>query len=114
MLTGPDFIEFVTRKLEEHGVEKVIPDDETLAAAWTRAHLAIAINALIRSTWGNDDGASYEDAEEQRFLQESPVPPADLADRVRRELESDPIQSWDEALWSMAGGGDDEDDEDDA
>ncbi len=38
MFTGPHFIEFVERKLQEHGVEKVVPDDQTLADAWKRAH----------------------------------------------------------------------------
>ena len=37
MFTGPEFIEFVEGKLEEHGVEKVVPDDDLLAATWKRA-----------------------------------------------------------------------------
>ena len=114
MLTGPQFIEFVEQKLEEHGVEKVLPDEETLAAAWKRAHLVIAVNKLIYRTWDGDEGASSGDGDTERFLQEPPPPPPkDLADRIREELERDPAQSWDEALWAMSGGpAEDDDDED--
>ena len=107
MLSGPDFIAFVERKLDENRVEKVIPDEQTLAAAWKRAHLAIKVNRLIYSTW--DDGEEDEDDEDA----ETPSPPEDLADRIREALEKDPEDSWDDALWAMSGGVLDDLDEDD-
>lgn len=81
MFTGPDFIEFVEGKLCEHGVEKVVPDDETLEAAWKRVHVADRVNKLIEARWETAD---------------VPPMPDDLADRIR---ESDSTLSWDEALY---------------
>jgi len=34
--SGPQFIEFVERKLGEHGVKKMVPDAGTLAVVWQR------------------------------------------------------------------------------
>lgn len=108
MLSGPEFIEFVEGKLREHGVEKVIPDDGTLEAAWKRAHAAIRVNRLIYSTW-DDNGAR----ESPRASDDTPAPmPDDIRDRIRDELEDDPTQSWDAALWSMCGGSTDDDEDD--
>jgi hypothetical protein len=53
MFTSEQLIEFIKQKLDEHGVGKVVPDEETLAAAWRRAHLAIAVNELIKSTYSD-------------------------------------------------------------
>jgi len=102
MLTSPQFIEFVKGKLEAHGVEKVIPDDETLEAAWKRAHAAIAVNKLIASTWDDDAEASPETDPAEPFLQKLPPAPDDLAARIREAFDDDPVQSWDDALWTIA------------
>jgi hypothetical protein len=105
MLSGPDFIEFVEGKLRDHNVEKVIPDGETLTAAWKRAHQVARVNRLIYSTWpGHEPLASGE----LELDGEIPDPPDDLAGRIRDAFEEDDIQSWDEALYAMAGGDDDE------
>jgi hypothetical protein len=89
MFTGPQFVEFVEGKLDEHGVEKVVPDDETLAVAWRRMHLTRKVNHLIERLSGEDD---------------VPAMPADLAQRIRDEFEIEPAQSWDEALADIDGG----------
>lgn len=81
-LTGRDFIDFVEEKLEQHGVEKVIPDRETLTAAWRRAKAAEKINELI----------------EKANLEEYEPAPADLEQRVCARLESNPELSWSEAV----------------
>lgn len=90
MLSGPDFIAYVEGKLNEHGVEKIIPGEETLALAWKRAHLATKVNQLIASIYEGDE--------------EIPPVPDDLADRIREEFEEDSTQSWDEALWGLSRG----------
>ncbi|MBA2313389.1 MAG: hypothetical protein H0V97_11415, partial [Actinobacteria bacterium] len=89
MLTGRQFVEYVEGKLNEHGVEKVVPDASTLEQAWKRAHLRQKVNALISRI--------YKD--------ESAVPrtPDDLSDQVRRRLEEEPESSWDEAIADIAG-----------
>ena len=105
MLTGPDFITFVTEKLEEHGVEKVIPDEETLREAWTRAQLAQRVNELIEAIQPDGAGSSSTEIDAERFLQDVPEVPADLADQIRTEFEVDLTQSWDEALWDLTENG---------
>lgn len=97
VFTGPEFIEFVVGKLEEHGVEKVMPDNETLAAAWERAHNVIRVNKLIKSTWPNEDPVDLD------LHADIPPVPEDLADQIREQWEDNDTQSWDEALSSLAG-----------
>lgn len=91
MFTGPAFVEFVEQKLEEHGVEKVIPDAATLAEAWERAHLTRRVNELIERIY-----ADHGDV---------PAVPADLADRIRASFDDDDTQSWDEALYALIDAG---------
>ena len=93
MLTGRQFIEFVERKMQQHGVRKVVPDRETLQAAWNRAIRVSRINVLIR---GDEPTTDLN----------APLPPApdDLADHIRKAFEQDDAQSWDEALWDIAEG----------
>jgi hypothetical protein len=87
-LPGDVFIEFVERKLEEHGVEKVVPDEVTLRTAWWRANVAKKINALI--------------AEANK--QDGPPRPDDLEQRVREHLEDDPQLSWSDAVLEVMRG----------
>jgi hypothetical protein len=104
MLTGPQFIEFVTDKLKQHGVEKVVPDKETLAVAWRRAHLARRVNALIEALQPPDSVTSSKAADPAQFLQvEVSEPPGDLTDRIRKAFDEDDAQSWDDALWGLVG-----------
>ena len=89
MLTGPQFVEFVENKLEDHGVEKVRPDEETLKEAWERAHVARQVNDLIEEIYSKN--------------RDVPPMPDDIAKRLREALEEKPAQSWDEALWDIVG-----------
>jgi hypothetical protein len=95
MFTSDQLIEYVEGKLEEHGVEKVIPDDETLKKAWERAYMAERINDLIDHIY--KDGAAELKVKDMRPM------PDDLTDRIREELEENPAQSWDDALWVIFG-----------
>lgn len=98
MFTSRDFIAFVEEKLSEHEVTKVVPDADTLAAAWRRAHQVIRVNAFIRST--------RDETHETPDLDVSiPSPPADLADRIRDSFEKDAARSWDSVLWDLAEDG---------
>ncbi len=98
MMTSDAFVEFVEGKLIEHGVEKVVPDEATLAEAWTRVHVVHAANRLIDGMW--------QGAWEARSVAEPPVPPADLAKRIR-DLIEDSALAWDDALWTLVRDGDD-------
>lgn len=83
MFTSPQLIEYIEGKLEEHGVEKVIPDDDVLIAAWKRAKIRAKVNDLILKA--NKDGAEDD-------------VPNDLADQIRERLEDDPEMPWDDVL----------------
>ena len=41
--TSADFIKWIESKLDEHGIQKVIPDDETLELAFRRAFQGLVI-----------------------------------------------------------------------
>jgi hypothetical protein len=102
MLTGPQFIEFVETKLEANGVEKVVPDAQTLSDAWRRAALAARVNETIRAM--------------QKTEHEGPSVPNDLEQQIRDKLAEDPEQAWDDVVYELVGGvvdeeADDEDDE---
>jgi hypothetical protein len=81
-LTGRDFIDFVEAKLEEHGVEKVIPNQQTLAAAWRRGRVVSEINKRI----------------EKANAQQYDSPPHDLGERVRQRVEEEPDIAWSDAV----------------
>jgi hypothetical protein len=86
-MTAPQFIMWLEGKLNEHGVEKIIPDGDTLAAAYRRAQRIARIQTLIDETARADDV-------------NIPVPD-DLADRVQQILKTHPTLSWGEALLTL-------------
>jgi hypothetical protein len=87
-MTSEQFIAFVERKLAEHGVEKVVPDHDTLANAYRRAvRLAMAKRVLDKAL-DADTSAAID------------VPP-DIDDAVADAINGTSV-SWDEALWRIA------------
>jgi len=85
-------IEWLEQKLDEHGVEKLIPDEATLASAYRRALVVQAINQRIAE--------ARDDAEKQAA--EATIPES-LADDVRQALDEHPEMSWDAAVaWLLA------------
>ena len=87
MLTSSQFIEFVEAKLEEHGVEKVVPDEDTLRLAWRRAHLAMKVKKLIDEIQEKNEGI--------------PPMPDDRETQLREKLQ-DTDESWDDLLAEIA------------
>jgi len=72
-MTSAQFIAWLEAKLKEHGVEKIVPDSDTLAVAWQRAHRVSRIQAAIKKI----------------ELAQTTVPvPKDLAAKVRIVLKS--------------------------
>src|ERR671928_59754 len=55
MFTSEQLVEYVVGKLEQHGVQKVIPDDDTLRKAWGRAHNAGMVNEVIDAVYNGGD-----------------------------------------------------------
>jgi hypothetical protein len=94
MFTSADLIKFITGKLDDNGVKKVIPDDETLAAAWRRARHARRVNGAIDSLRAGKPITLSADV---------PTAPEDLVDLIVAEFEVDDTQAWDDVVWELAG-----------
>ncbi len=82
-----ELVEFIEGKLEAVGIEKVIPDEQTLKQACHRARAKALINEQIEAIV---EKASADAAQMTEV--------SDLADRVRALLEDDPALSWDAAI----------------
>jgi hypothetical protein len=85
--TSDKLVQWLEAKLDEHGIEKVVPDDETLAAAYRRACEVAKIQKAI------DRIAKAKDTAEV---------PEDLAQTIRERLAEDPSEPWDQVLAEIA------------
>jgi len=84
-MTSGEFVGWIERKLQEHGVQKVFPDTDALSGAYRRAaHLKVVRRELGKLVVSVPDEA-----------------PADLAEQVARRLAEDPVLTWDEAVWQL-------------
>ena len=86
-LTARQFIEWLESKLDEHGVKKVIPDADTLAAAFRRAEKIIKIKNLLKDI--DDDDADLVKI------------PKNLKAKIQAEFDALPTLSWDIALQNI-------------
>jgi DNA topoisomerase VI subunit B len=86
-LTSDDFIAWLEAKLTEHGVSKVLPDDNALEIAWRRKQAA----RYLEEQAGNLMKAARKHATEATV-------PADLRERVERALKGNPARPWHTAL----------------
>ena len=98
-LTSDQFVAFVERKLNAAGARKVVPDGETMTAAFTAFKRDVIARPVIER-WL------------ERHARCAVVVPADLEVRVRAYLAKHPAQPWESAVRSIAGTEDDEDEED--
>jgi hypothetical protein len=87
-MTSDQFIGWLERKLAEAGVEKMIPDQATLEAAYRRAHLRARVQEAI-------DAAVREARDAEIDV------PTNLEQRLRERLPGT-ASSWDNALWKLA------------
>ena len=86
-----DFVAWIERKLEQHGVAKVLPDHDTLTLAYRRSVASRYIESRLQS-------AVHE---AQRYAADASVPD-DLATRVAAGLRDDHAQSWDDVVQRLA------------
>ena len=84
-LASDELIAFIERKLAQHGIAKVVPDQGTLADAYQRMHRQAAVQAAVEEALDDVDDA------------EIPAP-KELQSRIRKILKSQPTTSWDVAL----------------
>ena len=87
--TSRGLIDWLERKLEAHGIKKVVPDADTLADAYQRmrsqALVQDRINAVLAELGGD-----------------APAVPRGLAARIARWLNKNPALAWDAALREIA------------
>jgi hypothetical protein len=89
LMTADRFIAYLEAKLVEHGVTKLLPDGDTLAAAYRRAARIEAVQAAV-------------DAELVKANESAPIPPPDLEARVQDVIRAQPTLSWDAAVAEIA------------
>jgi hypothetical protein len=85
-MTSRQFIDWLEKKLRQAGATKVVPEKETLEAAWKRALSVHKARQLI-------NGLDKETAKA----------PKNLETKVRALLKRQPELSWDSAVLSIAG-----------
>lgn len=85
--TSERFVTWLEAKLVEAKVLKVIPGDDTLAAAYRRAIYIHTMNAELKR--------AHEATE---ALASATTPPVDLRQAVARRLDEDPALAWDVAV----------------
>ena len=90
-ITSRQLVDFVERKLQEHGIGKVVPNENELADAYRLfAHGREAAQVIERELAKLNGG--------------SPVQiPTDLRERVAQYLAEHPTMRWDEAVASVLG-----------
>jgi hypothetical protein len=91
-MASDEFIAFIEEKFEEHGVDKVVPDNDVLEEHARR---------VIEQRFVQKELERFRPAIEQ--LAAETVLPGDLRALVEAELEGDPAQSWDAAVAAVVG-----------
>ena len=86
-------VAWIERKLKQHGISKVVPDEETLADAYHRMRRQALVQERI-------DKALEQLGENEEV---SPVP-SDLRTRIEAELKANPEKRWDAVLRDIADG----------
>jgi hypothetical protein len=89
--TSENFIKWIEAKLKEHGITKVVPDDDTLEAAYRRAYRIASINRHV--------GDFVDEA--QRESDEVALP-KDLGARIKRAIGKNPSRPWDAVVAEIA------------
>ncbi len=85
-MMADQFVEFVEKKLKDHGVKKVIPEDDILISAYKRAYYAHEVEEKLE--------------EMESELDESNIPKT-LKEQVEKRLKESPTESWDKAVWDI-------------
>ena len=93
-MTSDQFIQWLERKLKEHGIKKLIPDRQALAAAYRRA---IFLQKMKKE----------EKKLRKKIAGQAISVPANLDKKVQRKLKDTPELSWDEVVWQLAENGND-------
>jgi hypothetical protein len=84
-----ELVDFIEEKLEEHGIEKVVPDEERLAEAFRLFAHSARVKEIVKAALRDDDRETIE-------------VPADLLEQVEAYLEEHPEEPWEVAVRTIA------------
>jgi hypothetical protein len=87
-MTSRQLIDWLEGKFKEHGVPKVVPDQETLTAAWRRAKRIELANRKVAEAIAKSNAEQF-------------VPPDNLVELVSEQLKPGMASSWDEIIARM-------------
>jgi hypothetical protein len=88
-MTSEQLQQWLEAKLEEVGVLKIVPDEAILAKAWRRAKGIAAVQKAL-------------DEAVNRYTGSNVSIPEKLTAKVAAEMDTNPLLSWDQALWELA------------
>jgi hypothetical protein len=86
--TSGDLVQWIEGKLQQHGIKKIIPDKETLQAAYRRAAVAHIANSQLESI--------IKTAQER--VDAEKLKPAQIIRDIKKQLKKCPSMSWDQAI----------------
>jgi hypothetical protein len=89
-LSSDELVALIERKLNEHSIAKVIPDDATLVGAYRRMHKQAVIQHKIDEL--------IEDLDEDEV-----EVPARLRQRIKKAIKLDPTRPWDAVMREIIG-----------
>ena len=101
-MTPQQLIDFIERKLTEHGVGKIVPPDDAMAAYYRRAAIEIRLEralAPIRAEM-EEELARFADEMRDSPALDIDVPP--LREAVGQRLAEKPDETWREAVAAVA------------
>jgi hypothetical protein len=87
-MTSQQLITWLEDKFEEYGVEKFIPDQDTLSMGYRRVKYLGLVDKKIKEI-------------EESMVEDDEEIPEDLTQLIKEKFEEDPSLSWDEALWDI-------------
>jgi len=93
-MTSEQLISWLEGKLLEYGVEKFIPDQETLKKGYAWAKKMTHVKELIKIAEKSWDESMKEDP--KAF-----PPPKNLQELVNEKLKDTPSRSWDQSMWDI-------------
>jgi hypothetical protein len=93
-MTSPQLIAFVKRKLKEHGINKVVPDQALLAEACANLQRGQRLKEALEEAIEDIEEGDTEEVDAKDYF----TAPKDLPRRVRALLKQRPTLRWDAAL----------------
>jgi hypothetical protein len=88
-MTSEQLITWLEKKFKEYGIEKMIPEDDSLIAGFKRADYLQQLETKIA------------ELEEEDYTENIDTPD-DLSVQIKELLKKNPEMSWDQAIWKIA------------